>query len=517
MQVTMAHRDLKLRITCTYLPVVSHVLARAGLPLIRSIELLADEDSNAPRDPLEIRLPQGDAWETVPLANSGPGTALSLTLAANGGYADWLYHVSRPVSSRLEIWLRTHCLAELPLVLLPTWHWPHVRAARPCVAAYALPGDSWIGRTISSSVGRQAESNLASDFPSYVRQAPERAAGVALKAVYAHLVRQHRIHYEHPRLRTDESGEISYQAVRTPMEVLAPNRTTGGRANCLDLALIMAGCLESVGLRPLILFSGPPDEAPDHAFVGCWRDRAPRYHPLLQDPEALAAFVTQGDLLVVESTGVCVDHKRMSFDQARDCAQAIVTDPRASLHAVDVEACRPPRGAVAPLELAHEPVVMRAYWEARQMATTRGSRRLESAHLLYGLCRAAGETCSWLLKTCGSSPQAVVRTIEQAIPCAEPSPDLRATKNYEACVRAAQANAAAEGRSTVHEADLLWAVLECRSKNVQGILGAAGANSITLTRVLDTRYRRPENLTESHSVYWNHRSLPEGTNDRAEP
>src|SRR4029453_13566701 len=60
------------------------------------------------------------------------------------------------------------------------------------------------------------------------------------------------------------------QRLRTPSEVI-----NGRRGTCIDLALLMAACLEYVEIYPVVFLLN------DHAFPGYWRSEA-SYNTLVQ-------------------------------------------------------------------------------------------------------------------------------------------------------------------------------------------------------------------------------------------
>ena len=76
-----------------------------------------------------------------------------------------------------------------------------------------------------------------------------------LEAIWSALIYDYRLEYVSP----PPSSNVGTQRLRTPSEVIA-----GKRGTCVELAILLASCIEWVELYPVIIMSEV------HAFVGCW-------------------------------------------------------------------------------------------------------------------------------------------------------------------------------------------------------------------------------------------------------
>jgi len=150
---------------------------------------------------------------------------------------------------------------------------------------------------------------------------------------------------------------------------------------------------------------------------------------------------------------------------------------------------------VRPSQLANAPVVQRAFWASQELAAAKKAKLYETLHLLYGLCSVRGELTSGVLERAGGDPASVCRVIEGNLPVEDNDGVPVVTKNYEICTSTARGNARSDGRSTVEEVDLLWAVLENPSRNVRRILEASGCDYEGLVRELDRRWKRPGEMS----------------------
>ncbi len=96
---------------------------------------------------------------------------------------------------------------------------------------------------------------------------------------------------------------VGGQKIRLPREVLTTRLGT-----CLDTSVLMASCLEEMGLRPVIWI------VEGHAFVGCWlTPKAKLLEAVQTDPGWMLNQYSDHTLLAVETTGFTTGR---DFDQA---------------------------------------------------------------------------------------------------------------------------------------------------------------------------------------------------------
>jgi len=154
------------------------------------------------------------------------------------------------------------------VTLLPVDEWLDDTANNPWLPSFVLPRDPAVARIVS--MARRHLITLADDatvgFDGY--QSIDRTSKRSLKdttelvdlqveAIWAALVHECKPQYINPPPAYSERT----QRLRTPSEILGT-----GSGTCIDLALLLASCLEYIDIYPVIvLLSG-------HAFVGYWRD-----------------------------------------------------------------------------------------------------------------------------------------------------------------------------------------------------------------------------------------------------
>lgn len=149
------------------------------------------------------------------------------------------------------------------ITLLPIDLWKDSDDDRQWLPSFVLPRDPGVTQVIQQA--QELLACLADDvtvgfdgYQSFDPEAGDPGQGVDLqvRAIWTALVLKLPLSYINP----PPSYETESQRLRTPSQVLA-----SGRGTCIDLALLLAACLEFVEIYPVIfLLEG-------HAFPGYWR------------------------------------------------------------------------------------------------------------------------------------------------------------------------------------------------------------------------------------------------------
>ncbi len=102
---------------------------------------------------------------------------------------------------------------------------------------------------------------------------------------------------------------------------------------CIDLTLLMAGCLEAVRLNPLLIFTE------SHAFVGVWLVSDTFPESIQEDVSSLTRRTAVGvnELLLIESTALT---RHASFDEACTLGLSHLADTLHFRYALDVRRAR---------------------------------------------------------------------------------------------------------------------------------------------------------------------------------
>jgi hypothetical protein len=152
---------------------------------------------------------------------------------------------------------RTACEQTKRVTLIPVDEWLDDTVNNPWLPSFVLPRDPAILKIIGAS--RRYLIGIIDDPAAGFDGYQEAAAGVddQVQAIWTALVNEYRLQYINPPPAYSKTN----QRLRTPSEILSSNTGT-----CIDLALLLASCLEYIGVYPVIvLLTG-------HAFVGYWRE-----------------------------------------------------------------------------------------------------------------------------------------------------------------------------------------------------------------------------------------------------
>lgn len=332
------------------------------------------------------------------------------------------------------------------LALLPHNEWSLRPEHRLSLAAFVLPNHPTVAGSTIAAVGSSRQLEAES----------------ALTHLYQHLAEGWHLAY---RDEPPGASPLS-QRIRLPHQILPEMLWAArqGEGTCLDLALLFAGCLERLGLQPLVAVLEVGDGL--HALVGCWREARATLEPVVDDTNALERACW------LEPTGCTRDPKRrLSFAEARAAAHRALEEGRLRF-ALDVAAAR--LDGVRPLPLAGEPglgpavlqVLERARVLAEQQETT-----LSTVPLMLALLMAPSGLARSITHSAGCAVDldaAMEAAIGRLAVCSRPG---MASQHYLGAIELARARAKADGSPLVLEAHLLMALLEIQSAALDRMLG----------------------------------------------
>lgn len=171
------------------------------------------------------------------------------------------------------------------------------------LAAFVTPRHIALDPIIKRASELLAKWTGSSSLSAYTHDVPNRPKMI-IGALYEAISEQN-ITYCYPTATLAKHG----QKIRTCEELLSEDR--GKRGCCLDMALLMCSCLESVGMHPLLILQD------DHAFAGCWLVNDMFADSVNDDPSVITKRTAEGinEILLVETT--CANEgNKVPFDQA---------------------------------------------------------------------------------------------------------------------------------------------------------------------------------------------------------
>lgn len=265
---------------------------------------------------------------------------------------------------------RTACEETRRVTLIPVDEWLDDTENNPWLPSFVLPRDPAILKIINSArrylIG--ILDDLGAGFDGYQQEDPD-VVDKQVQSVWTALVSEYRFQYINP----PPAYSTKTQRLRTPSEIVGSNSGT-----CIDLALLLASCLEYVGIYPvLVLLTG-------HAFVGYWRSdqvhdevfatvkKVPATVPAVGDKVArdvglpyvdrygwrltalnyaeVMAYVMSGDLVMLEATFLT---NGSSFSDAKTEGRANLRSREEFDSLLDVQLARAASPPVTPLPIIH--------------------------------------------------------------------------------------------------------------------------------------------------------------------
>lgn len=289
------------------------------------------------------------------------------------------------VVHRQEVWLLSYNECS--------WQKGHEMA----LATFVQPNNSQIGTIVKQSLLLLKELTGKDSYRAvHESTQPDRIDKIA-EAIFRCLKDHYNLTYDYE----PPSWESLSQRVRFPDEVLAD-----GRATCIDLALLFASTLEKVLVsnpaQPVLLILRNQMQGEQHALSGCWRSAPGSIEPIIVNRRQVMDWVEQGNLLLLDVTGVAKENpfgsSKLAFEECQARARAQLAQAQSVL-GLNLAAIRPDyqssRPGITPLpflgrELPYGERALRALALARQVWESSPTQRIQSAHLLLGLLGIEG-------------------------------------------------------------------------------------------------------------------------------
>jgi hypothetical protein len=366
-----------------------------------------------------------------------------------------------------DIYGRSAVSVEKELTVLGFWSWPYKKTAIKTVAAFVSPQSPVVGRIVNEAQKNIAGKNNEGSFIKLIHSCHKDAEKTILKTIYDYLKDRCRIQWLPPK---NEGGFQNIRPAHCVFTLESP--TIEGAGTCIDLAVLLSGCLERAELFPVIIFIGEKEGIPDHALVGCWTGHLGA-NPLIYENTLLQHELDAGNLLVVECTGLAEDMFRgegkQRFEDATKSAKEQLAGA-AWVCGVDICALRPKvhlkgetrldqEGAITPMETAIEPPVVRAHEEARRLAFLKKREAIETTFLFYGWIAANGPIAIWLSNGMMSQPSNLLKKIQACIKEGNYHGEPHTTETYRACWQLSREIAQRRSSPSTQEQDLIWAIL----------------------------------------------------------
>ena len=201
------------------------------------------------------------------------------------------------------------------------------------IAAYVTPNHPYIYHIKRKAVDILEKQGLKAAFEGYQSNDPERVLQI-MSAIYTAIQSEDIVYSSIPP---------GYEEVGQRLRLLNTIQQEKF-ANCIDLSLLFAACLEAVDLNPILII------VRGHAFVGCWLQDEKFSEIINDDKTAITKRISKGirEIAAVEATTVCKG-SNMLFSNALNMGEAQLVEKEDFLLSVDVKRARTSR--IRPLPL----------------------------------------------------------------------------------------------------------------------------------------------------------------------
>lgn len=213
---------------------------------------------------------------------------------------------------------------EYPLALMPFDQWLGLGIRPDLTAAFVTPNHPILSRVAVAASKILEKWTGSGMLDEYQSQDPNRARQ-QVAAIYEAL-RAEGLIYATPPASFERTG----QRIRLVDKVL--NEKLG---TCIDLTLLMASCLEAIGINPIIIFTK------GHCFAGAWLVRDTCGKPVNDDPDFLLKSSADGinEIVAFETTSI-TSSSPVPFEDAVAIAQTKLRSEAEFECFVDVAHCR---------------------------------------------------------------------------------------------------------------------------------------------------------------------------------
>jgi hypothetical protein len=471
----------RIRIAVTCLPSVNYSLVHCDVPIFSTITL--SNHSNAALINVDFQLSLHDYAESQQVSVPSVPASGACTVEPHPRFLfdhRRLAELTEPTSAVLEATAngeRLRFTSPVQISILPPNAW-HCTGHENALAGFVMPNSDAVNEVVTRA-RRYLRGLLtgARGFADAIESSDPHVVEKTLKALYLCLRQEYEITYEYePR-----SYALDWQMIRFHHQVLEELEGT-----CIDLALLLAACLENVHRDPVVIIVKTGQDAltgtsVQHAVVGCWLNNSRLTAAVLREQDEIRRLVLgeAANILVIDPIGFARTRQfpeGMDFSKAREQGERYISGSLVD-HALDVVAARD--AGIQPMPfgkgIQFDRVAASAVFHARREAEALRSSALGARHLLLGLLTLENglirQVCAHFghdladniaLWTRASLPQG--RRRRRA---------LLETEDWSAVVRLAKDKAARNGTSLVTEAELSAALLELPTQ-VDSVLKRGG-------------------------------------------
>ena len=321
--------NVKYELEVDCLKVVNYAIQQNRIPLFRGIRLFNGSDTALSNGSVHLSFSPEFAEDVeIPLGElkAGAGvTVRDLPVRLSGEY---LSSMTESVTGQITATLLGGdvpvCACTIPIEILTYDEWPGPGTCPEILASFVTPNHPAILPVVRRASEILHDWGLNEAMDAYHGGNPEKVKYM-MAAIYE-AIKEYGISYCWLPASYFPEG----QRIRLAHTVFG-NKL----ACCLDMACLYTGCLEAVGLNPLVIIQD------DHAFAGCHLVSRSLQDPCTDDASLLMKLCADGinEMMMVETTGMTEGCMR-PFDEAVTLAEATLTEIDKFQFAVDIKRSR---------------------------------------------------------------------------------------------------------------------------------------------------------------------------------
>lgn len=494
---------------------ISYASYHAGVPVVSQLALTNDTNHATDGFTGALTIPGYMTSEVIEIGPIGPGVTYavppkSITISF---FEDNLRSIAEKVKTSIELRAGGETVARQEIWLLPYDEWSLEPEHRPALAAFVQP-NSPVVRLVERRALKQLEQLTSkASFEALLDAEPQsRQIKQAVEAVYECL----RTDFEITYAQAPVGYEATYQKVRLPDQTIYDE--FGGKGTCIDLALLMAACLESLHLQPLIsiIQLGPFSY---HALLGCWLRRAHRTKVVYTDAAELLRLMDSGELLMLDCTGFARDHGGGSRDfevSIQEGSMSLRDHPL--LFALDVEACRFDDAVNNRQRITPMPFHGQSYFSEAALNILNEARRaaqefpieapgrpgrclLASPHLLLALL-SLDQVTQEMFEQLGVEAELVRDKTRDILGASGGAgPEIVETQTYRRIKELSKLHVRGDRGIRVEECQLLLAMFSIGGRSIENILSSIGKNIQECLIIIEKLCPRSDELLTAYSTY----------------
>ncbi|MDE5567427.1 MAG: DUF3320 domain-containing protein, partial [Muribaculaceae bacterium] len=316
---------MAIKVSVSYVPVINFSMQQNHVPVIR--EIILKNDGEEELTDLSISLESDPAFAeptTLHVDAIVSGSEVRLTTVPVRISATYLSNLTERVEGHIKVTVKSNdeilFSESYEIAVLAFDQWGGIAVLPEMLAAFVTPNQPEIMAIVKRASEILGSWTDSSAMDEYQTRDPNRVKK-QMAAIYE-AIAERKIAYCSVPASFEEYG----QRIRLYGDILS-NKL----GNCLDMTLLYAGCLEAVGIHPLIVLTR------GHAFAGGWLIPDSFPDSVNDDVSLLTKRTADGinEILLVETT--CMNEgKSISFDTAVDAANDKLNNPDDFILFIDV-------------------------------------------------------------------------------------------------------------------------------------------------------------------------------------